>query len=395
MSTEIRAIAVEEPVKRGAISKLLAGGMISLVGEATYGPEAVSVAEDLRPDVVVIGLDDPIVRPLRTIEILSVAAPNAGIVALSEVNDLEAIRKATRAGARDCLIQPVRAETLQRAVTAVYEAEQKRHQLGEPERRKQLHRGDVIVLFGAKGGIGKTTLAVNLATAIAQTTKQKVALVDLDLQLGDVALMLSISPQRSVIDAVASGERLTPDLLQSLVIPDSSGVQVLPAPRTPEETGSITAADIRRVLEALSHSYDYVVVDTTPALSELNLVALELATLTLLVTAPELPSLKRTKLVLGLLANEWKYPEDQVKLVLNLPHPKDGISPIDAAAALNHPIYRTIPYDPLISRASRQGRPSVEVTPRSPFSESTVELARTLTGNTIQRKGLLQRLLRR
>src|SRR5262249_4763545 len=230
-----------------------------------------------------------IARPLRTIELLSVSRPNAGIVVVSTSNDREVMRKAMRAGARDYLTKPASAEEVQRALLQVLEGEQKKQMLSEPESQKSLHTGDVLVLFGAKGGIGKTTISVNLATAIANETKQRVALIDLDVQMGDVALMLSVVPERSVMDAAMNADRLGPDFLHSLLYTDRTGVRVLPAPATPEDSADLTAPQIGQVLDALSRTFDYVVVDTSPILNDVNLTILEKATLILLMSTPELP----------------------------------------------------------------------------------------------------------
>jgi pilus assembly protein CpaE len=395
MSNEIRILAVEDAANRGGLAKLLSGGTVSVVAEAGYGPEAVTAAQSIAPDAIVVSLEEPIARPLRTIEILTAAQPGAPIVVVSSVQDRDALRKSIRAGARDYLTRPVSREEAQKAVAAAHEAQQKQAVLSAPERRETLATGELIALFGAKGGIGKSTLAVNLTLALAKETAQRVVVVDLDLQLGDVALMLNFLPRESIADAIAAGDRLGPDLIQSLVYEDKSGVRVMPAPRKPEETGHTTPEEIDRVLEGLVRSFDYVVADTSPSLSDVNLAVLERATLIMLMTTPQLPSLKRTKIALELILGEWKFPPERVKLVVNYSHPQNGIVTADVDAALGHPIYWTVPYDREVSHGITSGRPLVEINPKSPYSRSVVELAQKISGTPGEKKGVFSRLLRR
>ena len=395
MASEIRVLLIEEGKNRAELSRLLRGDAIAVVGEAGFGTESVTIAQEVKPDVIVLSLEEPIARPLRTLEILNVALSSVGIVAVSSLADREVMRKAMRTGARDFLTKPVSAEELQRAVTAVYEAEQKKQTLSEPGQQSGLGTGDLLVLFGGKGGIGKTTLAVNLATAIAIESKQRVAIVDLDVQMGDIALMLSVVPERSVVDAAFSADRLEPEFLQSLLYTDRTGIRVLPAPAAPEESAEITAAQIGQVLDALMRTFDYVVVDTAPALNDINLTALQKATLILLLTTPELPSLKRTKISLGLLLRAWNFPEERIKLIVNYPYTHNGVMLSDMESTLDYPIFWKIPYDATVAESVKQGRPCVEARPNARFSRNLIELARAICGLNQPSRGLLGLLWQR
>lgn len=395
MGLEIRVLTIEESKSRTDFTRLIRGGDFSVVGEAGFGPEAVTIAQESEPDVILLSLEEPIARPLRTIELLTVARPGAGIVVVSSLNDRDVMRKAMRAGARDYLNRPTSPEEVQRAIFQVYEGEQKKQVLMEPESQKGLSSGEVIVLYGAKGGIGKTTVAVNLATAIAHETKQRVAIVDMDIQMGDVALLLSIVPERSIVDAALNGERLGPDLLNSLVYTDRSGVRVLPAPATPEDSADLTARQMGQVIDALSRTFDYVIVDTAPTLNDINLTILEKSTLIMLLTTPELPSLKRTKISLGLLLRSWNFPEDRVKLMVNYPHAHSGILLSDIESTLDYPIFWKFPYDPAVAQSVKAGRPCLETKPGTRFSRNVFDLARAVCGLSAPNRGFLSLLLSR
>jgi pilus assembly protein CpaE len=379
MASEIRVVLVEEAKDRTDLRKLLSGESISLVAEAGFGTEAITVTQQAKPDVVVLSLEEPIARPLRTIETLFLASPNVGVIVVSTLSDRDVMRKAMRAGARDYVVRPVGPGEVERAVEAVHQAELRKQQM-KPGERDSLNRGDIFVVFGAKGGIGKTTLSVNLATAIAKETNQRVALIDLDIQMGDVALVLSLMPERSVADAAFEAERLDPEYLQTLLYADRSGVRVLPSPAKPEESADVNATQVGLVLEALARTFDYVVVDTSPTLNDLNITALERATMILLLTTPELPSLKRTKISLDLMLKIWNYPEDRIKLVMNYPASHNGVGIGDVASTLEYPVFWKVPYDNAVSESIKNGRPLVEARPNAKFSRNVTDLARAICG---------------
>ncbi|HVB96442.1 MAG TPA: AAA family ATPase [Chloroflexota bacterium] len=395
MANEIRVLLVEEAKNRAQLSRALANAPVVVAGEAGFGTEAVTAARDIHPNVIVLGLEEPLARSIRTIEMLNLAVPEASIVVASSVNDREVMRRAMRAGARDYLSKPIGRDDLSRAVLAVFEVEQRKQGLSGSDRSKLVQTGDVFVISGAKGGIGKTTLAVNLAAAIAAETEQRVALVDLDLQMGDVALFLSVSPERSIVDATSNVERLEAEYLQNLVYADRSGVRVLPAPPTPEESIEVTADQVGGVLDALSRTFDYTVVDTSPSLSEINLRALEKATLILQMTTPELAALKRAKVSLGLMRKTWQFPDERIKLLLNFPYEMPGVAISEIESSLDFPVFWKIPYDPAVGQAVRIGRPCVESRQNSRFSKNISELARSLCGLHRPSRGVFRILWQR
>lgn len=391
MASDIGILLIDEAKQRGNLARFFGNGPFQLIGEAGYGTEAVTIARECRPDVIVLNLEEPVARSLRTVEILNLAVPDAGIIVTSTLTDRDVMRKAMRAGARDYVFRPAGREDLQRAVISVYEAAQKKHGLSESHDQSVFQTGEVVVLYGAKGGIGKTTLAVNLAFALAAETKQRVALVDLDVQMGDIALMLSIFPERNIVDAAVNADQLEPDFLQSLVFTDLSGVRVLAAPTTPEDSVTITEGQVGLILAALSQTFDYTIVDTSPVLNDINVTALEKATLILQVTTSELPSLKRTKISLGLLLKAWSFSEDRVKLIVNHPYAHAELASHDVESALDYPVFWTIPHDPSVAHSVKVGRPCVESKPGARFSRNVTDFARMLAGVKVAqpRRGLM------
>src|SRR5262249_18792621 len=152
-----------------------------------------------------------------------------------------------------------------------------------------------------KGGVGKTTLATNLAVALAQESSASVALVDLDVPFGDVALMLDIHPDQDILDALDESVLSDMERLQNTMVRTSHGVHVLAAPLAPDDAGGLDSRQVGRLLSRLAALHQYVLVDTPVGLTELTAAALDAAELALMVTTPEIAALRRTRACLRLL----------------------------------------------------------------------------------------------
>ncbi|MDE3077743.1 MAG: AAA family ATPase, partial [Chloroflexota bacterium] len=319
----IRLMLVDDSTEeRSQLKRLLLASEVVIGGESVLGTEAVATARELKPEVIVVAVEEPPARALRTIEALNVVVPEAPVVAISSLSDRENLRRAMLAGARDYLVRPVDADELERAVTGVCELERKRSALNE-HLIESGHVGEVITVFGAKGGVGRTTLATNVAVALALNYKQRVALMDLDLQLGDVALMLDIVPERTIADLVPVVDKLDPELMRGFLSVHASGLKVLPAPARPEDGEKVTSAHVRKILEVLARTYDYVVVDTPRQLNDNVIATLDLSSLVCLVASNQLTCLKSTRLCLGMMKS-WRYTNDKVKLIMNQAHNGSG-----------------------------------------------------------------------
>lgn len=390
MAPDIKVLIVDESDGRATIRRAIGSGEVTIAGEAGFGTEAFSAARELRPDVVVIGLEEPIARPQRTIESLSAGEEAPVVIVVSSLADRDHIRKSMLAGARDYVGRPIRGTELHDAIVAAYQTAQHRRQLVDGGQ----HQGEVIVVFGAKGGIGKTTVSINLAAAIAKQTGQRVALVDTDTQLGDVAVMLDLVPEHTIVDAAEMVDRLEPELIQTLLREDATGVHVLAGPMRPEEGESINDHHIKKIIEVMARTYDYVIVDTAPHYNNAVLAALDVATMILLVSTPDVPALKNTKLTLGVMRN-WHYSEDKVKLVLNHAYGANGVATNDAASTLDYPIFWKIPFDPAVPAAIKIGRPAVEVKSGSSVAQNIQALAQAICGVQAKPRGLVDKFFHR
>ena len=188
----------DEDVRFG-IRRLLAHTEASLAAESPFGTEAVARALEVQPDVICCGLEEPLVRPLETIEAILNVLPSTPVIVYSSHEDIDVVRKAMLTGAREFLVRPFSAEAFDTAMRAVLGWEEQRRMRLSGRARQLGARGTIVSVFSAKGGVGKTTIATNLATALAKEAEQSVALVDGDTSFGDVLVALNVSASNDLM----------------------------------------------------------------------------------------------------------------------------------------------------------------------------------------------------
>jgi pilus assembly protein CpaE len=312
------------------------------------------------------------------------------IIAYSSIGDPNYIRRAMQVGVKDYLVGPLQDEDLGQSIHSALAQEERRQQrlTGEVEAKAY---GTVVTVFGAKGGIGKTTIATNLATALVQKTGQSVALVDLDTRFGDVAILMDMPTDRSISDLALPDEEIDREAVQSCLYTHGTGVAILAAPIRPSEWHSIHPGHIEKMVSVLATTHDYVLLDTPGAFNDIVSRALEMCTILLLTATPDLAALKDTILALEMLRS-WSFPAEKVKIVIN--HTSDAHSDarIDIRRVLGKEIFWSIPYDRSISQATQLGMPIVAAKPKSKASQSFVELAYAIGGIRPRSKGMLERL---
>jgi pilus assembly protein CpaE len=228
----------------------------------------------------------------------------------------------------------------------------------------------IVVVFSGKGGVGKTVLATNLATALA-VTGLRVALVDLDLQFGDAGVLLHLESHATTIEALAASAgagELDAGHLDAGLATTPEGLRVLLAPRSPELADLVTAAGLGAILTDLGRAHDYLVVDSPANLEERILGVVEVADHVLLVTSPSITAVKDTKMTLRLLQS-LGIESDRVAVVLNHTRARPGFAAEDIERALRFPLLATLPYEPRMDESIDSGRPLVLSEPRSGFSK--------------------------
>jgi len=375
-----RVIVIDQDqVARSEVQKMLALSGFAVLGEAGYGIEAVSLAKETEPDVVIISIEEPVVRALQTVEAVADLLPQSPIVTYSSIKDPASMRKAMLAGVSDYLITPIREEDLINSVHSVLAQEERRQARISGEMDEPVACGTVLTVFGAKGGIGKTTISTNLATALVQKTGQSVVVVDLDTRFGDVAILMDIPVERSIADLALPEEEINRELLQDCLYTHNTGLTILPAPVRPTDWRSVHAGHIERVVTLLAQTYDYVILDTPGTFNDIVARSLELATLVLLVATVDMASLKDTLLAIDMLRS-WNYPQEKVKLVINATNEASNVQPQEVKRMLGREVFWSIPYDRNISTSTQLGMPVVVTKPNAKASESLIELAYALSG---------------
>jgi len=219
-------------------------------------------------------------------------------------------------------------------------------------------RGKLVTVFSAKGGCGKTTLATNLAAALADKGRRQVCLVDLDLAFGDVAIALQLFPAHTIADAVPIADTLDASALGSLLTQHSPGLTTLVAPIEPGTAESIPATLVANILHLLKQQFDFVIVDTPPAFDDHVLAAFDQSDIVALIATLDIPALKNLKLTLETL-DLLNYPRDRWRLVLNRADSKVGLALGEVEKTLKAPIVAQIPSSRDVPASINRGVPIV------------------------------------
>lgn len=242
-------------------------------------------------------------------------------------------------------------------------------------------RGGLVVVFAAKGGCGKTTIATNLATVLNDDGARSVALVDLDLEFGDVAVALRLTPQNTLVDAVAL-KRLDPMNIGGLLTPYRPKLDCVLAPVEPGDAEKIPVELVSQLLDALLATHEYVVVDTPSQLSEAVLAAMDKAHHFILLTTPEITALKNLRLTLDML-DLLGYDPNARSIVFNRSDARSGLSAADVESAIKTTISSRIPSSYDVPASINKGVPIAQANPKHPVSAAIRELAATqITGGS-------------
>jgi pilus assembly protein CpaE len=385
-------LVVDQDAKaRYDVKRLVKQSRFNIAGEAGFGTDAVSLAVELEPDVVLLGMNEPVVRSLQTVDSLLNTLPETPVIVYSSSPDIELARRAMLAGARDFLTMPTSAEEIGKSIVAVLESEERRQMRLRGQTAGWGPQGSVITVFGAKGGVGKTTIAVNLAVALREETGQAVALVDGDNGFGDVSGMLDIAPERTIVDLARDLSKVTRETLPKYLTEHVSGLNILAAPVQTMSWRDVKPEDFRKAVERLSKSHDIVVIDTAGLLNDITLAALESASLVLWVVTTEYASVRDSLRAMEALRS-ISYPEERIRVMVNDLAMRDGVRARTIEEALGHEVFWRVPFDQRVRQSSQIGVPAVLRYPSAPGARNLADLARTVVGIRPPHQGLLERL---
>lgn len=363
----IRVLIVDDIAEfRENIRKLLQFEKdIEVVGAARTGQEGLEIARATRPHVVVMDINMPDMDGISVTRELLRDVEFAQIIIVSVQNEQHYMREAMRAGASDFIPKPPSTEEL---ITSVrqngLEAISKEQRLKDrvvitgPGGTGPLvaSRGKLIAVYSAKGGVGCTTLATNLAIGL-NAEHTPAVLVDGHLQFGDVSVFLNMQVKLSMVDLASRVDELDRELVDEILMAHASGLKVLPAPPRPEMADEIHADQVRPVLRWLKDVFAYVVVDTSSTMDDTTLAILEEADLILAVATPEIPAIKDARLFLDL-AGILGMPRDRVFFVLNKMDKRSGIAASAVAENLKKAVDAEIPFvDQVVTTSINKGVP--------------------------------------
>ena len=387
----IKLLIVDDiPETRDHLSRLI--GLereIDVLGTAGSGEEAIAMALDLRPDIIVMDINMPGMDGVAAAEIISQRLPSSPIIMMSVHGEAEHLKRAMHAGAREFLVKPFSGDEFATSIKRVHVRElARREQLGAPSvagsgaaaTNGDVEDHQVVAVFSPKGGAGRTTLATNLALALQKETNQRVALVDANLQFGDVGVLLNLNPKnKSVLDAVEGGEP-DADIIETVMIDHSTGLRVLLAPPSPEGADLVTPAYLRKIVETLRETHDWVIVDLPSGLNDHSLTVLDAADQILVVVALEMTTIKNVRLFLEV-ADQLDYERSKLRLVINRSDASQGIRIGDVEASIRRSVDGTIVSDGRLAvLAVNRGVPFVVSHPESPLARDVTALARTVAG---------------
>ena len=351
---------------------------IKVVGTAVDAPSAGDRLREESVDVLLHGSSRGDRLPTQDIHTLQ-SASAAPIVIVTSGCTPEFLQEALAHGVQDVAILPQLTESL---VFTLRRAHVLNHNAARPQQQASTQTrsggdGRVITVFSPKGGVGKSTLSTGLAGAYAGPLKRSTLLIDLDLQFGDVGIMMGIDPTQTIVDLVTTTGELDPDKLGGYVVHHSSGVDILAAPLRPEDAELVTEDRIGQLVDVAKSAYDIVVLDTPPHFDATTLAALDRSDRLVLVTTMDIPTVKNTKLALQTL-NLLQYPRDRIALVLNRPLPRADLRESDISRTLEMPITYVIPGDKEVGTAVNRGVPITTSSSRSPAAKAIKELAELL-----------------
>jgi pilus assembly protein CpaE len=324
-----------------------------------------------QPEVLILGPDLPVEEALRLAMVLDVQVPDLMVLLVSEP-DPTLILQAMRAGVRDVLSPSADPAQLRVLLERACQSFANRHRT-EHQGPAENHKGAVIGVFSPKGGVGKTTIATNLAVGLGKLAPMSVVLVDLDLQFGDVASGLYLNPEHTVTDAVSPAASQDTLVLKAFLTVHPASIYALCAPVSPVEADYITPEQVTRLLEQLAEEFQYVVVDTAPGLPEIGLAAMEACTDVVWVSSMDIPSVRGLRSGMDILRQLEILPEGR-HMVLNMADSKCGLTVQDIESTIGAPVDISVPRSRAVALSTNRGMPVLLDAKKDPAAKGLGQL---------------------
>jgi pilus assembly protein CpaE len=392
MNKQVRVVALCDP-----------GATLQQITEALNAQNEFSLADIIaskdrlnrqiraaEPDILLVDSNLGGEPTIDIIDDLALQFPNTAVVSILPTNDPLVAQQVMLAGARAFLIAPFSQINLVSTLRRVSELEGRRQQTQTyvPARVMESTRPlRSVTVYSPRGGTGVTSIAANLAIALAEETGKKVLLFEGKVFFGHLEVMLNLKVQNALSDLIPHVTSLDEGLIRDVVCPHPSGIHVLLAPSNVQIAQGIRAEDIYSIYMGVSRYYDYTVVDAGGPLNDISVTLMDAADRILLVSTPDLASLHDTSRFLQL-SRSLGYPAEKILMLVNKANAEGGVKLKDIEAVLHNQIYHQIPNDPAnVTRSINRGIPFLVYYPRSNASKSIQQLARNLTSITLREIG--------
>lgn len=348
-------------------------------GAASLAELTQYVVTDRNVQLVVLGPGVTLPEAVTFTQQQRLIRPTLGVVLLRDHLEVTVLAEALRVGIREVVDAGDAEGIIAACVRSIDVSRQFRQEAAPqpvvvtPQPEPEDQRGKLITVFAGKGGCGKSTISTNLAVVLAAGGAKKVCLIDLDLSFGDVAIMLQLIPERSMVDAVGMGGRLDETGLRALLTSYCPGVQTLLAPSGPADGEQVTRELVSEVLELARRHFDYVVVDTPPFFSDQVLAALDVSDHYILIATPDVPSLKNLRLTLDMF-DLLEYAKNSRVVVLNRADARVGLTQADIERTVKAPIHGHVPSTRDVPVSINRGVPITIEDPNHPVSRAIKQI---------------------
>ena len=365
-------ISKQDNIIAGLSQLLAADDDIEIAAVASGGDSALEKIENIAPDVVLINSDASDTDVLNLAERIILRKPRSYVILMLSEMTADSLKAASDTGCHNIISFPKDSKEFCDYIHRVYNTENtKIAALTSKERVTWTSK--VITVFGAKGGLGKTTIATNLAIKLAELGR-KVAIVDLDLQFGDVHIFMDADPKETISDLMQEMYQPNIDTVRSYMCIHPSGVHILCAPKSPEYADLVSPDSIQSLLGLLRSYYDYVIIDTTSSFTEVILSAIEASSMVLFVTGLDVSILKNSKVAMNILESLGQ--KKKVRAIINRAVEINSITIADVQRIVDAPILARFPSDYMVAVAAlNQGQPFVQSAPKSKLSMAVADMA--------------------
>ncbi len=389
---KVRVIIVDDIAEtRENVRKLLQfEADIDVIGAAKSGREGIEFSKEQDPDVILMDINMPDMDGISATEEILQNQPHVQVIILSVQGDQNYMRRAMLAGARDFLTKPPMADELISAIRRAGEMAQQ-----ERAKNAQIHaipsasgtsvatglsltQGKVITIYSPKGGTGCTTIAVNLAVAL-HNEDTRTTIIDGNFQYGDVAVFVNEQGKNTIIDLATRVNELDPEIVEGVMLKHAaSGVHVLAAPSRPEYSEKVSGDQFAKLIDYLRQMYAYVVIDTTPLLTDITLAAIDKSDVIVLVTTQDIPSIKNARLFLDLIQTIG-IERERIVFLMNRYDKRIAITPERVGDNLKQPISAVIPLDEkVVVPAVNRGVPFIMDNKTQPSARGILSLAESV-----------------